>query len=55
MSEIKAIAVGMNSCGIAAGARETYKAIKAELERRKLDVRLKIVGCVGMCYREPPR
>ncbi|GAB6136191.1 NADH-quinone oxidoreductase subunit NuoF [Thermococcus prieurii] len=53
MSEIKAIAVGMNSCGIAAGARETYEAIKAELERRNLDVKLKIVGCVGMCYREP--
>ncbi|MCD6373094.1 MAG: (2Fe-2S) ferredoxin domain-containing protein, partial [Thermococcus sp.] len=53
MSEIKAIAVGMNSCGIAAGARETYAAIKAELEKRNLDIKLKIVGCVGMCYREP--
>ena len=53
MSEVKAIAVGMNSCGIAAGAKETYEAIKAELERRNLDVKLKIVGCVGMCYREP--
>ncbi|NJD99971.1 NADH-quinone oxidoreductase subunit NuoF [Thermococcus sp. LS1] len=53
MSEIKAIAVGMNSCGIAAGARETYEAIKQELEKRNLDVKLKIVGCVGMCYREP--
>jgi len=53
MSEIKAIAVGMNSCGIAAGAKETYEAIKRELEERGLDVKLKIVGCVGMCYREP--
>lgn len=53
MSEIKAIAVGMNSCGIAAGARETYEAIKAELEKRNLNIKLKIVGCVGMCYREP--
>ena len=53
MSDIKAIAVGMNSCGIAAGARETYEAIKAEIEKRGLDVKLKIVGCVGMCYREP--
>ncbi|AMQ18964.1 NADH-quinone oxidoreductase subunit NuoF [Thermococcus peptonophilus] len=53
MSDIKAIAVGMNSCGIAAGAKETYEAIKRELEERGLDVKLKIVGCVGMCYREP--
>lgn len=53
MSEIKAIAVGMNSCGIAAGAKETYEAIKRELEERGLSVKLKIVGCVGMCYREP--
>ncbi|ASJ06547.1 NADH-quinone oxidoreductase subunit NuoF [Thermococcus pacificus] len=53
MSEIKAIAVGMNSCGIAAGAKETYEALKRELEERGLDVKLKIVGCVGMCYREP--
>lgn len=44
----------MNSCGIAAGAKETYEAIKRELEERGgLDVKLKIVGCVGMCYREP--
>lgn len=53
MSEVKAIAVGMNSCGIAAGARETYEAIKAELEKRGINIPLKIVGCVGMCYREP--
>ncbi|EHR77920.2 NADH dehydrogenase [Thermococcus litoralis DSM 5473] len=53
MSEIKAIAVGMNSCGIAAGARETYEALKKELEKRNLNIKLKIVGCVGMCYREP--
>jgi len=53
MSDIKAIAVGMNSCGIAAGAKETYEAIKRELKERGLDIKLKIVGCVGMCYREP--
>lgn len=33
MSEIKAIAVGMNSCGIAAGARETYEALKRNLKK----------------------
>ncbi|AIF68743.1 NADH dehydrogenase [Palaeococcus pacificus DY20341] len=50
---IKAIAVGMNSCGIAAGAKETYEAIKKELKERGIDIPLKVVGCVGMCYREP--
>ncbi|NPA75293.1 MAG: NADH-quinone oxidoreductase subunit NuoF [Euryarchaeota archaeon] len=53
MSEIKAIAVGMNSCGVAAGARETYEAIEKALAEKALDIPLKIVGCVGMCYREP--
>ncbi len=50
---IEAIAVGMNSCGIAAGAKATYESIETELKKRNLDVTLKIVGCVGMCYNEP--
>ena len=53
MFDIKAIAVGMNSCGIAAGAKETYAALKTEMEKHDLKIPLKIVGCVGMCYQEP--
>jgi NADH-quinone oxidoreductase subunit F len=52
-SMIELITVGMNSCGMAAGAQETYDALKKELSARKLDIRIKVVGCAGMCYREP--
>jgi NADP-reducing hydrogenase subunit HndB len=47
------IYIGMGTCGIAAGARETMSAIQAELARRKIDVRITAVGCLGMCVREP--
>ncbi|MGB9824702.1 MAG: NADH-quinone oxidoreductase subunit NuoF [Candidatus Hydrothermia bacterium] len=50
---IKAIAVGMNSCGIAAGAKETYNALEKILKEKGINIPLKITGCVGMCYREP--
>ncbi len=50
---IKAVTIGMNSCGIAAGAKETYESVEKELEKRNLGIPLKIVGCVGMCYKEP--
>jgi len=47
------IAVGMGTCGIAAGARETMAAIQAEIDRLKIDVEIASVGCNGMCAREP--
>ena len=47
------IIVGMGTCGIAAGARETYRALEAELAARGVDARLFGVGCIGMCSREP--
>jgi len=43
----------MNSCGIAAGARETYEALEKSLKEKGINIPLKITGCVGMCYREP--
>ncbi len=46
------VAVGMGSCGIAAGAHEVAAAVRKELRRRKLKVPLGITGCLGMCYRE---
>ena len=45
------ITVGMGTCGIAAGARETMQAFEAELTRRKCKVILKSVGCIGVCSR----
>ena len=47
------ITVGMGTCGIAAGARETMRAILAELEARSIDAHVTTVGCIGMCSREP--
>ena len=48
------IVVGMGTCGIAAGARETMAAILAELGKRKLtDVMVTQTGCIGLCDREP--
>lgn len=48
------IAVGMGSCGIAAGAREVLEVIKAQIDAGELkDVTLTQTGCVGLCSREP--
>lgn len=47
------ITIGMGTCGLAAGAGETYKAIQKELENRNLQATIRSVGCIGMCVREP--
>lgn len=47
------IRVGMGTCGIAAGARETMQAIQEELARRQIEAHVSAVGCIGMCSREP--
>ena len=47
------IAVGLGTCGIAAGGLEVYEAFEAALRERKVDAALAKTGCLGMCYREP--
>ncbi len=48
------VVVGMGTCGIAAGARETLLAIMDELsKRRRTDVMISETGCVGLCAKEP--
>lgn len=48
------ITVGMGTCGIASGARETMKAILAEIETQSLSgVQVTQTGCVGRCEWEP--
>lgn len=47
------ITVGMGTCGIAAGARETMQAILQELEKRDIEAHVATVGCIGMCSKEP--
>ena len=47
------IIVGMGTCGIAAGARETMHAILEELKKREIEANVTTVGCIGMCVKEP--
>lgn len=48
------VIVGMGTCGIAAGARETMKAILSEIEAKNLDdIAVTQTGCIGQCEREP--
>ncbi len=48
------ILVGMATCGISSGARETLNEFVDELAREKLDnIRVIPVGCIGYCHSEP--
>ncbi|MFP4343896.1 MAG: (2Fe-2S) ferredoxin domain-containing protein [Anaerolineales bacterium] len=48
------VTVAMGTCGIAAGARDTMKAILDEMEKRQLtDVIVTQTGCIGLCEYEP--
>jgi len=47
------IAVGMATCGLAAGAGAVYEAIQEEAGRAGLDGMLIKTGCLGYCQQEP--
>ena len=47
------LVVGMGTCGIRAGARETLLALSEELAKRNLNVELTHGGCINQCEREP--
>jgi NADP-reducing hydrogenase subunit HndB len=47
------IIIGMGTCGIAAGARDTMKALLQELEKNDIEANVSTVGCIGMCANEP--
>ena len=47
------ISIGMGTCGLAAGAGETYQAIQKELEKHNLQAAIRSVGCIGICVLEP--
>jgi NADH-quinone oxidoreductase subunit F len=52
MTSKTVIKVGMASCGIAAGARPVYEALRNAAESHE-DVEIREVGCIGLCFREP--
>lgn len=48
------LAVGMATCGIAAGARETMQALLEEISQKNVpNVSVIATGCVGLCFAEP--
>jgi len=48
------VAVGMGTCGIAAGSRETLAAIREAVAAAGLErMEIRPVGCMGLCHSEP--
>ena len=47
------IAVGLGSCGIAAGSEGVYNVLKREAKKRKLNAVITKTGCLGFCGEEP--
>ncbi len=48
------VIVGMGTCGIAAGARDTMKSILKYIEENNLSgITITQTGCIGMCEKEP--
>jgi NADH-quinone oxidoreductase subunit F len=45
------VAVGLGSCGVAAGAQDLYRRLEAALDPRQ--VVLQKTGCAGLCHLEP--
>jgi NADP-reducing hydrogenase subunit HndB len=51
---IQRILVGMATCGVAAGAGDTLKAIRELIAKEKLkNVQVVETGCMGLCKLEP--
>ena len=53
MSGRAEIAVGMSSCGIAAGARVTLETITRKVAEKALPWKVVSTGCMGACHAEP--
>ena len=47
------IRIGLGSCCVASGSDEIRDAVRDTIERKGLNVKLKHVGCVGMCHQVP--
>jgi NADH:ubiquinone oxidoreductase subunit F (NADH-binding)/NADH:ubiquinone oxidoreductase subunit E/Pyruvate/2-oxoacid:ferredoxin oxidoreductase delta subunit len=53
-SEVKGeIRIGLGSCCVASGSDEIRDTVKETIDRNGLNVKLKHVGCVGMCHQVP--
>ena len=48
------VVVGMGTCGIAAGAKDTFSALVETLSEKSLtNVLVRQTGCMGLCHSEP--
>jgi NADH-quinone oxidoreductase subunit F len=47
------IVVGLGTCGVAAGAEQTHRALVERIAAAGLPHEVVQTGCIGMCYREP--
>ena len=48
------VIVGMGTCGIAAGAKDTFSALVEAINARGLtNVLIRQTGCMGLCHSEP--
>lgn len=48
------VLVGMATCGIASGAKETFDELNRLIQKKQLkNVKLVQVGCLGYCIKEP--
>lgn len=47
------ILVGQGSCGIASGAKKTYKEFIKLAENENMNIDILTTGCIGSCYLEP--
>ncbi|MBN2059630.1 MAG: SLBB domain-containing protein [Deltaproteobacteria bacterium] len=52
-NDIPRIYIGKATCGLAAGALDTQKALEKELEEQNIRAAILPVGCIGHCYAEP--
>ncbi len=47
------VKVGLSTCGIAAGAQDTYLELRQEAKKHKVTIDVKRCGCAGRCALEP--
>jgi NADH-quinone oxidoreductase subunit F len=47
------LAVGVGTCGLSVGAAETLRALREEIARRALPMRIITAGCNGLCWATP--
>ncbi len=50
---MKKVIVGMGTCGLSAGARQTFEKLEELIAGSPGSCELSSTGCIGMCYREP--